>query len=71
MPTNQIVQDLSKSQSGLPRAFQLTRGAGFKVAWISGSAFAFHCQRMPRHSELGAGSDEPDAGPAQQHGCEG
>ncbi len=38
MPTNQIVQDLSKNQSGLPRAFQLTRGAGFKVAWIFGGA---------------------------------
>jgi outer membrane protein OmpA-like peptidoglycan-associated protein len=38
MPTNQIVQDVSNSQSGLPRAFQLTRGAGSRVAWILGGA---------------------------------
>ena len=38
MPTNQIVQDVSNSQSGLPRAFQLTRGAGSRVAWIFGGA---------------------------------
>ena len=38
MPTNQIVQDVSNSQSALPRAFQLTRGAGSRVAWILGGA---------------------------------
>ncbi len=38
MPTNQIVQHVSNSQSGLTRASQLTRGAGSKVAWIFGGA---------------------------------
>ena len=38
MPTNQIVQDVSNSQSGLPRAFHLMRGAGSRVAWILGGA---------------------------------
>lgn len=38
MPTNQIVRDVSKNQSDLPRAFQLTRGAGSRVAWILGGA---------------------------------
>jgi outer membrane protein OmpA-like peptidoglycan-associated protein len=34
MPTNQVVQDVSKDRSDLPRVFQLTRGAGSRVAWI-------------------------------------
>ncbi len=38
MPTNQIVQDVSNSQSGLPSAFRLPRGAGSRVAWILGGA---------------------------------
>ncbi len=38
MPKNEIVQNVSNSQSGLPRAFQLTRHAGSRVAWIVGGA---------------------------------
>jgi outer membrane protein OmpA-like peptidoglycan-associated protein len=38
MPTNQIVQHVSNKQSVLTRAFQLTRGAGSRVAWILGGA---------------------------------
>ena len=38
MPTNQIVQDLSKNQSALPRALQLMRREGSRVAWIFGGA---------------------------------
>ena len=72
MPTNQIVQDVSNSQSGLPARFSADAGRGLEGRVDPrGSAFAFHCQRMPRYPELGAGSDEPDAGPAEQHGCEG
>jgi outer membrane protein OmpA-like peptidoglycan-associated protein len=38
MPTNQIVQDVSNSQSGLPRALHLIRREGSRVAWIIGGA---------------------------------
>src|SRR5271163_601007 len=38
MPTNQIVQNVSNSQSCLPRAFHLPRGTGSRVAWILGGA---------------------------------
>jgi outer membrane protein OmpA-like peptidoglycan-associated protein len=38
MPTNHIVQDVSKDRSDLPRAFHLPRGAGSRVAWIFGGA---------------------------------
>src|SRR5271155_1829860 len=38
MPTNQIVQDVSNSQSGLPRALHLIRREGSRVAWIFGGA---------------------------------
>ena len=38
MPTNHIVQDVSKDRSDQPRAFHLPRGAGSRVAWIFGGA---------------------------------
>ncbi len=38
MPTSQIVQDVSKNQSALPRAFHLMRGKGSRVAWIFAGA---------------------------------
>jgi len=38
MPTNQIVQNVSNSQSGLPRAFHLPRGTGSRAAWIVAGA---------------------------------
>ena len=38
MPTSQIVQDVPKNQSALPRAFHLMRREGARVAWIFGGA---------------------------------
>jgi outer membrane protein OmpA-like peptidoglycan-associated protein len=38
MPTNQIVQDVSKDRTELPRGFHLTQGKGARVVWIFAGA---------------------------------